>query len=34
MARFETLAEATHAYGLAPEAMLQELHSAVTERGP
>jgi len=32
MASFETLDEAAQAYGLAPEAVLQELRCAVTER--
>ncbi len=32
MAAFETLAEAAQAYGLAPEAVLQEIRGAVTER--
>lgn len=34
MARFETLTEAAYAYGLAPEAVLQELRSAAAERMP
>lgn len=34
MAAFETPAEAARAYGLAPEAVLRELHLAIAGRTP